>query len=175
MARIFFTGIKHSGKTKMAKLVSVILGKESADSDELALSRLDGLSVREFYRTRGKEAFMDTEYEVVREYVETHQDFILSLGGGAADNRKLMDYLKENGRIIYLRRDEEDMLPVILKHGVPPFLDHDDIKGSFHRVYFERDMKYSKYSDLTLDLGPYGDKDRTAGMIAEALKERNYV
>ena len=159
----------------MAKLVSVILGKESADSDELALSCLDGLSVREFYRTRGKEAFMDTEYEVVREYVETHQDFILSLGGGAADNRKLMDYLKENGRIIYLRREESEMLPVILKHGIPAFLDSNDLEGSFHRVYTERDRIYMENSDLVIELGHYRDKTETAEYVLEKLKENGYV
>ena len=105
-------------------------------------------------------------------FIKRPQDFILSLGGGAADNRKLMDYLKENGRIIYLRRDEEDMLPVILKHGVPPFLDPDDIKGSFHRVYCERDRKYTQLSTERIRYKTRSGMD-TKGLLSRLMEKLN--
>ena len=63
------------------------------------------------------------------------------------------------------------MLPVILKHGVPAFLDPDDIEGSFHEVYERRDAMYRKVADLIIDLGPYGDKAEAAALIAGKLKE----
>ena len=34
------------------------------------------------------------------------------------------------------------MLPVILRHGVPAFLDPDDLQGSFHALYQRRDAIY---------------------------------
>ena len=159
MAKIFFAGIKHSGKTRMAKLVSDMIAA----------------SVREFYRSSGKDAFMEKEYEAVRNYAESHSSFILSLGGGASDNARLRDYLKTAGKVVYLRRNEEDMLPVILKDGIPPFLDKDDPALSFHKLYMERDRKYLDMADLVLELGPYGDKEETAKRILEALKENGYV
>ena len=96
MAKIFFAGIKHSGKTRMAKLVSAMLGMESVDADDLALPLLDGLTVREYYRKYGKEAFMKKECEAVKHYSEGRESFILSLGGGASDNSDLMSYIKKN-------------------------------------------------------------------------------
>ena len=96
MARIFFAGIKHSGKTRMAKLVSAMLGMESVDADDLALPLLDGLTVRDYYRKYGKEAFMKKEYEAVKHYSEGRESFIMSLGGGASDNSDLMSYIKKN-------------------------------------------------------------------------------
>ena len=175
MAKIFFAGIKHSGKTRMAKLVSDMIAAECSDADALALPLLGGVSVRAFYRSSGKDAFMEKEYEAVRNYAESHSSFILSLGGGASDNARLRDYLKTAGKVVYLRRNEEDMLPVILKDGIPPFLDKDDPALSFHKLYMERDRKYLDMADLVLELGPYGDKEETAKRILEALKENGYV
>ena len=153
----------------MAKLVSEMIAAECSDADALALPLLGGFSVREFYRASGKDAFMEKEYEAVRNYAESHSSFILSLGGGASDNARLRDYLKTAGKVVYLRRNEEDMLPVILKDGIPPFLDGPQLK------YMERDRKYLDMADLVLELGPYGDKEETAKRILEALKENGYV
>ncbi len=175
MVKLYFTGIKHSGKTTQARLAAERLSLPFADADDLILSRIEEPTVREFYRNNGKKAFMEKELEAVREYAENHDSFILSLGGGASDNTPLMDFMKETGRIIYLKREESGMLPVILKHGVPAFLDPDDIESSFHKIYTERDTIYSSYADLTVDLGPYRDKAETSDTLLGILKENGYV
>ena len=175
MARIFFAGIKHSGKTGMARLVSGMLGIEAADADDLVLPLIAPMSVREFYLVSGKDAFMEKEAEAVGSYIAGHSSFIMSLGGGACDNSRLIGIVRESGRTVYLRRKEEDMLPVILRHGVPAFLDPDDLQGSFHALYQRRDAIYREIADLVLDLGPYADKADTARMIAARLEENGYV
>ena len=175
MARLFFVGIKHSGKTTQARLVSKLAGLPFRDADDLILETLSGESVREAYRREGKEAFMKRELDAVRAFIISNDSFILSLGGGASDNTPLMDLMKENGKIIYLKRKEEEMLPVILRHGIPAFLDGKDLEGSFHRLYERRDRIYSSYADLVVDLGSYGDKEKTAERTASRLKEADYV
>ncbi|MGN1189361.1 MAG: hypothetical protein ACI4SL_03085, partial [Candidatus Ornithospirochaeta sp.] len=70
---------------------------------------------------------------------------------------------------------EEDMLSVILKHGVPAFLDKDNPALSFSKLYERRNAIYSKEADLVIDLGPYGDKKETEEIIFSALMENNYV
>ncbi len=176
MVRLFFTGIKHSGKTTQARLVSSLLGIGYADSDDLLTRYAGCASARDLYREKGREAFMEAEMEAVSSFVkESGGSFILSLGGGAADNTALMDLLKESGSIIYLRREEESMLPVILKHGMPAFLDKDDPASSFHRIYEHRDAIYREYADLTIDLGPYGDREKTAEQVVRALEENGYA
>ena len=174
MVKLFFTGIKHSGKTTQAKLAASLLSLPYADADDIILSRID-TTIREFYTEHGKEAFMKKELEAVREYIQNHQEFILSLGGGASDNTELMELMKNSGKIIYLKRNESEMLPVILKHGLPAFLDKDDIEGSFHKVYAKRDAIYTAMADFIVDLGPYRDKAATSEMLVEKLKENGYV
>ena len=174
MVKLYFTGIKHSGKTTQARLVSERLSLPFSDADDLILQEIN-TSIREFYKEYGKEAFMEKEYEAVSRYEKENDSFILSLGGGASDNTALMRLMKESGKIIYLKRNESEMLPVILKHGIPAFLDKDNLESSFHEVYVKRDSIYTEEADLIIDMGPYRDKAETAEMVIEKLKENGYV
>ncbi|MCR5731741.1 MAG: hypothetical protein K6G51_02210 [Sphaerochaetaceae bacterium] len=167
---LFFTGLKHSGKTTAAKRVAAKLGRKWIDSDDLMLSVLDGMSVRDFYRNHGKEAFMELEAEEVKKYLDENCNVVMSLGGGAADNTALMDNLKSNGKIVYLSRPEELLLKKIIeKSGIPPFLDKEDIEGSWHILFTRRDKIYREYADTVIELGEYKDKDETVKKILEEL------
>ena len=175
MAKLYFTGIKHSGKTTQARLVSSLLSLPFSDSDDLVLKKIDEESIREFYRKHGKQAFMAKEKEAVIEFTGGNPSFILSLGGGVSDNTPLLQFMKKEGKIIYLRREESEMLPVILKHGIPAFLDPDNLESSFHDIYTERDRIYTEVADLIVDLGPYRDKEETARELVGKLRENGYV
>lgn len=170
--RLFFTGIKHSGKTTFARRSAERLCLPWADSDDLILSLISPLSVREYYKVYGKEQFANTELEAVEKYLETNSDTLLSLGGGVADNAELMDLIKKSGKLIYLSREEAVLLRrILLKSGVPAFLDPDDVEGSFHTLFERRDGIYRRYADLVIELGEYSDKEETENYIFSRLKE----
>lgn len=169
---IFISGIKHSGKTTFARLLAEERGWIFADADDLVLEKIRPCSVREYYKQYGKAAFMGKEEDAVRDFiVSTPQPFFLGLGGGACDNDTLMDFVKRDGKLVYLVRDEKQMLDVIMRHGCPAFLDPEDIQGSFHRLFVERDRKYRSYADIVVDLGPYGDRTGTLRMLSARLME----
>jgi len=170
--RLFFTGLKHSGKTTFARLSAEALNIYWCDADDLILDRIKPLSVREYYKAEGAEAFKSVEYKAVKEKAEDLENAILSLGGGTADNALLMEYLKSKGKIIYLTRPEELLLEKILeKNGIPPFLDAQDVKGSFHTLFLRRDGIYTQYADLIIDLGPYGAKEETLKKVLNELSK----
>ena len=172
MQNLFIAGIKHSGKTTFARLLAKRLELESVDSDDLVLRRIAPLSIREYYAKEGKESFMRTELDAIKEFVSTQESaFIMSLGGGASDNSELIEYIRENGKLIYLRRKEKEMLPVILKHGIPAFLDPEDLEGSFHRLYQKRDGIYRTIADKTVDMGCYRDREETLESLIEQLED----
>lgn len=172
MENLFITGIKHSGKTTFARILSSVTGIPFFDSDNLISDIITPLSIRDFYSRYGKDEFMKKEIQAVLSLIEKEKNpFILSLGGGASDNTQLMEVLKKNGRIIYLKRRKEDMLPVILKHGIPSFLEKDDLEGSFYSIYEKRNKIYEQYADKIIDLGPYRDKKETVMDFLDELKE----
>jgi Shikimate kinase len=167
---LFFAGIKHSGKTTFARMTAAHYGLPHIDNDDLILSLIEEESVREFYKKHGKEAFMETEVKALSDYLDKHIDSVISLGGGASDNQALLSLVKAHGPLIYLRRAEKDMLPVILRDGIPAFLDKDDPEGSFHELYERRDRIYRENAALTVELGPYGDKGEVLARILDAIR-----
>ena len=165
-------GLKHSGKTTFASMHSGRTSLLFADADYLVMKMIRPLSVRDFYRTRGKTAFQEIEYEAVDDFLlSIDKPFVMSLGGGASDNDRLLRRIRKEGHLIYLHRREDDMLPVILKDGIPPFLDENDPMGSFHELFSRRDRIYRENADLIIDLGPYRDMDDTYNVIEAHLKE----
>ena len=165
-------GLKHSGKTTFASMYSESEGVMFSDADYLVMKMIKPLSVREFYRTHGKDAFQEMEYEAVDDFLLSNEtSFIMSLGGGASDNTPLMERICNEGISIYLYRREEDILPIILREGIPPFLDENDPEGSFHEIFLRRDRIYREYADLIIDLGPYRDIEETFGYLLRSIKE----
>ncbi len=175
---LFFAGIKHSGKSLYSALVARRLGLECYDLDKLILERTGTESIRKYYITYGSDSFRKEENEAFTALRERAvAPYVLSLGGGASDNNALLDSIKREKSIvlIYLWREESLILPRILKDGIPPFLEKDNVEGSFHELYVRRDAIYRKRADLIIDLGGYDDKESKLDMIITSLKENGYV
>lgn len=172
---LFLVGIKHSGKTTYAKRIADRFGWIFADLDELIIPQLKGKTIRDFYLIYGKNAFMDKEREVLKSFLENLEEpTVISLGGGVSDNKGLLELIKDTGMTIYLKREEKEMLPKVIKDGIPPFLDPSNLETSFHEVYKVRDNIYRTIADVTIDLGEYRDKDETEEFLLDVLKGHGY-
>lgn len=99
------------------------------------------------------------------------QKVIISLGGGACDNKRLISLVKATGTAVYLKVAPEVLLKRILVGGVPPFLDPLNVEGSFSELYMHRDALYGKLSDIVVELIPYADINDTAEFLFSRLPE----
>ncbi len=153
--RLFFLGIKHSGKSSAAWRSSFSLGWEYRDSDETILSFAGNTypSVREFYRRAGKDLFMKTEYQAVSSLLEIPEDLCAALGGGACDNPELMELCRSSGILLFLDTPPLQVYERIMEGGLPPFLSSDDPWGSFLKLYDRRSAAYREHADVQLKLG----------------------
>lgn len=175
---LFFCGIKHSGKTLFSFLTAERLNLPCFDLDDEVKKRTGCVTIREYYIVHGKESFMNEEREALLSLENSiTEPYILSLGGGGADNRALLNIIKsgDRNRLIYLRRPEELILPRILSNGIPPFLESGNVEKSFHELYSRRDEIYLENSDLVIELGEYGDKNSKVDIIIKALEEAGYA
>lgn len=175
MANLFFTGIKHSGKTSIARAIANSLMLSHADTDDLILDSLVSEDIRSFYKRVGDVAFHQKEEEVLKDYVLLNNDFSLSLGGGACENTDTLKFCKDNGILILITRPEELVLNKILENGIPPFLDSSDLKGSFHSLYKRRNGIYKEFCDIEIVLDEYYPFDVTIEIVLEKLKKEGVL
>lgn len=167
---LFILGIKHSGKTTFASMFAKYYHIPHIDNDNLIKEYLSIDNIRDYYTKKGKEAFMEAEAASMSEYLEKNISSVISLGGGACDNDNLIDIIKDKGSIVYLYREEKDLLSCILKDGIPPFLDRNNIDASFHDLFVKRDKKYRNIADLVINLGPYSEIDSTFDLILKNMR-----
>ncbi len=157
----------------MGRLVAERAGYRCIDNDELILrDRPELSSIRELYKQEGKEAFMTQEAASMEAYLALNpENVIISLGGGACDNNRLIPLVKASGTVVYLKVGKEVLLKRILEGGVPPFLDPLAIEESFSELYVQRDALYGKISDIVIELPPYADINDTAELLFSRLSE----
>ena len=106
---IVLTGMPGSGKSTIGKELSASLKKEFIDTDALIVER-EKREISDIFATDGETYFRNVEKEVIKE-VSLRKNVIISTGGGCILNPENIKNLKANGRIFFLDRKPEDLVP----------------------------------------------------------------
>ena len=110
MKRIILVGYMGSGKTTVGKALSKATGMMFYDLDWYIENRMH-TTVSKLFSERGEEAFRKIEYNMLHEVAE-FEDVIISCGGGTPCFFDNMDYLNQQGDVVYLKATPE----VLYKH-----------------------------------------------------------
>ena len=110
MRRIILIGYMGSGKTTVGKALSKATGMMFYDMDWYIESRMRK-TVSQIFAERGEEGFRQIEYNMLHEVAE-FENVIISCGGGTPCFFDNMDYLNQQGDVIYLKATPE----VLYKH-----------------------------------------------------------
>ena len=102
-SNLVLIGMSGCGKTTLGKLAAEKLGKAFVDTDAEIVKRI-GMSIQAFFDTKGEDAFRKIETDVLHEF-SAQNNLVISTGGGIVKNPLNIDYLKRNGRIIWLERE----------------------------------------------------------------------
>ncbi len=106
---IVLTGMPGSGKSTIGQLLSKELNKEFVDTDALIVEK-EKREISEIFAKDGEPYFRDVEAEVVKE-VSLKKNCIISTGGGAILREENVKNLSANGRIYFLDRKPEELIP----------------------------------------------------------------
>jgi len=104
-SNLVLIGMSGGGKTVLGKKAAEKLGKTFVDTDE-EIVKCIGMPIADFFAKKGEPAFRKMETEVLHE-ISSRNDLVISTGGGIVKNPLNIEYLKRNGRIIWLKRDAE--------------------------------------------------------------------
>ena len=106
---LVLVGMPGSGKSTVGAILAKKTGRKLVDLDE-EIARRSGMTIPQIFQTRGEAAFRDLETQVIRELAGT-TSAILPTGGGAILRDENVAALKQNGRLFFLDRPLEALLP----------------------------------------------------------------
>ena len=123
MRRIILIGYMGSGKTTVGKALSKDTGMMFYDLDWYIESRMHK-SVSQLFAERGEDGFRKLEYNMLHEVAE-FEDVIISCGGGTPCFFDNMDYLNEQGDVLYLKATPD----VLYRHLLMAKVERPLLKG----------------------------------------------
>ena len=126
MKRIILIGYMGAGKTTVGKALAKELGIPFYDLDWYIENRRRK-TVSEIFAEVGEEGFRQIEHNMLHEVAE-FEDVIISCGGGTPCFFDNIDYMKEQGQVVYLKADPE----VLYKHLQMARVERPLLKGKSH-------------------------------------------
>ena len=160
-----------SGKTTVGKALSKETGMMFYDLDWYIESRMRK-TVSQIFAERGEEGFRKIEYNMLHEVAE-FEDVIISCGGGTPCFFDNMDYLNQQGDVVYLKSSPE----TLYKHLLMAKVERSLLKGKSAEELIayitehlaEREPFYQKAHHI-LDVNVLDDNDKILSSVA-ALRQ----
>ena len=175
MKRIILIGYMGAGKTTVGKALSKVLGIVFYDLDWYIESRMRK-SVAQIFAEKGEEGFRRIEYNMLHEVAE-FEDVIISCGGGTPCFFDNMDYLNQQGQVVYLKAEPE----VLYKHLLMAKVERPLLKGKsreellmFIREQLERREPFYTKAQYTLDVSLMDNYDKIKISVAK-LREMLHI
>ena len=106
---IVLVGMPGCGKSKVGKLLNKDTLMKVLDTDALIVEKA-GMEITDIFAKYGEKYFRDLETEVIKE-ASAKSGVIISTGGGAILRKENIRTLKKNGKIFFIDRPLEDLLP----------------------------------------------------------------
>lgn len=161
-----------AGKTTIGRLIAKQMGMDFYDSDhEIELKT--GVKIPLIFELEGEDGFRRREAAIIEELSQL-KNVVIATGGGAVllpENRK---FLKDNGKVIYLRGSVHDLWLRTRNDKTRPLLQGTNIKQRLEQLYVERDPIYTALADCIVDTGPQTAVDIT-NYIEQKLQKLNCI
>ncbi|MCI5773988.1 MAG: shikimate dehydrogenase [Erysipelotrichaceae bacterium] len=138
---IVLIGMPSCGKSTIASSLSQKLGKQLYEMDEIIQEKIE-MPIKDYIMLNGEQAFRKQE-EQVAQSLRNVKAGIISCGGGIVTCEASINYLQENGLVIFIDRDLAKLACT----------DDRPLSNSFAKLqllYQQRYALYRKYSDITI-------------------------
>lgn len=148
---LILVGMMGSGKTTMGRALARHLGKEFVDSDEEIIKRT-GVTVSHIFDIEGEAGFRLRETAALRDLVG-RDNTVLATGGGAVLAEENRTMLQENGIVIYLKANANDLWQRTRHDRNRPLLQTGDPLEKLTELFRQRDPLYQQVADIVVQSG----------------------
>ena len=143
---IVLIGMPASGKSTAGVILAKVLGKKFIDTD-LVIQERENALLADIIKDKGVAGFMKIEEEAILS-VDV-KNTVIATGGSAVYGEKAMEHLKENGTVVYLKVEKDELFKrltdikergVVLREG-----------ENIEEMYDSRIVLYEKYADIIIE------------------------
>lgn len=140
-----------AGKTTIGRLLAKQLNCEFYDSD-VEIERKTGVKIPLIFELEGEAGFRKRETAAIEE-LSRLDHVVVATGGGAVLLEENRQYLKQTGKIIYLRAKVNDLYQRTRNDKSRPLLQGVNPKQKLEQLYVVRDPIYTALADYIVDTG----------------------
>jgi shikimate kinase len=148
---IFFIGLMGAGKTTIGKLLAKHLGKTFYDTDH-EIEKRTGVKIPVIFELEGEAGFRKRETSVIQDLTKLN-NIVMATGGGAVIAEENRALLQNNGTVIYLRANVNDLWHRTRNDKHRPLLQNVNIRAKLEQLYSERNPLYTQTATLIFDTG----------------------
>ncbi len=102
-SNLVLIGMSGCGKTTLGKMAAEHLGKDFVDIDEEIVKEIN-MPIKEYFLEMGEPEFRKLETNMVQRFSKGN-GLVIATGGGVIKNEQNISDLKQNGRILWIKRE----------------------------------------------------------------------
>ncbi len=155
---VVFIGMPGCGKTSVGRDYAELVGRTFLDTDNFVENA--GMPIPEIFEKYGEDVFRQKEAEAIK-ILCSMSEKVIATGGGAVKRPENIELMKQNGILVYLKRD----LSKLSIDGRPLSAGGDE---KIKQLYQERHTLYENAADVTIET--YEDVADCARRLKEEIK-----
>ncbi|NMH74396.1 shikimate kinase [Bacillus sp. RO2] len=167
MQNVYLTGFMGVGKTTIGQAVAQKLGVSVVDTDFMIESNKNML-IKDIFEKFGEDYFRDLESKTLT--LLPSEDVIVTTGGGIVTRQENMEWMKENGCVIFLYADPEVIWNRLENDTTRPLIQQrkkEEVLG-----LFVNRLPFYKQAHITLDTTDFS-LDEAVEAVHKAIKTWN--
>lgn len=175
---IYLTGFMATGKSTIGRLVARELERSFADLDNVITTK-EKKSIKRIFAEKGEAYFREKEWEYLLELTREFKG-VVSLGGGALHNQRVIDHLKLHGIIVFIDTPMDIIIERVLRNTNRPIVlnEKGEIKSK-ETLYKELKSLYSSriglYQQAQITLESIGSESIEGQALQLIDKLKRYV
>lgn len=146
---IAIIGLMGVGKTTIGAKLAEKLQLYFVDCDQ-EIEDCERKMIKDIFAQKGEKYFREVECQTIKNIVLRDEAVVLSLGGGAFENKETQDLLREKAIIIWLHAKVDTILHRIGNKNTRPLLNQENKRDILEKLVKERYPAYST-ADLEFD------------------------
>ncbi|MDY6079647.1 MAG: shikimate kinase [Ezakiella sp.] len=166
---IVLIGMPGCGKTTLSLELRKMLGYKAIDSDRY-IKKTSGMTVDELFEI-GEDFFRIEETKALVDIMSKYDRTVVATGGGVVERACNKEVLKQNGFVIFINRDLNEIRKVLTSKNRPLLRNNKD--KVLNSLYERRIDKYRDFCDMEVKV----DKGLflTASFIKDELRRMGIV